>query len=79
MDSTLEKLGVKTIGMKECFSRELMSIKPVVNGRYSSSAKFFPNLLFNNSFNVSIAKIKPSLRSFGEGGGGGGVQIFAVV
>ena len=77
MDSTLEKLGVKTIGMKERFSRELMSIKPVVNGRYSSLAKFFPNLLSNNSFNVSIAKIKPSLRSFGEGGGQ--LQIFAVV
>ena len=48
-----------------------------MNGRYSSLAKFFPNLLFNNSFNVSIAKIKPSLRSFGEGGGQ--LQIFAVV
>ena len=59
MDSTLEKLGVKTIGMKERFSRELVSIKLVVNGRYSSLAKFFPNLLLNNSFNVSIAKIKP--------------------
>ena len=59
------------------FSREIMAIKPVVNGRYSSLAKFFPNLSFNNSFNVSIAKIKPSLTSFGEGGGG--VQIFAVV
>ena len=54
-----------------------MAIKPVVNDRYSSLAKFFPNLLFNNSFNASIAKIKPSLRSFVEGGGG--VQIFAVV
>ena len=54
-----------------------MAIRPVVNGRYSSLAKFFPNLLFNNSFNASIAKIKPSLRSFVEGGGG--VQIFAVV
>ena len=75
MDSTFEKLGVKTTGIKERFSRELMAIKPVVNGRYSSLAKFFPNLLFNNSFNVSIAKIKPFLRSFGEGGGG--VQIFA--
>ena len=77
MDSTFEKLGVKTTGIIERFSRELMAIKPVVNGRYSSLAKFFPNLSFNNSFNVSIAKIKPSLRSFGEGGGG--VQIFAVV
>ena len=78
MDSTFEKLGVKTTGIKERFSRELRAIKPVVNGRYSSLAKFFPNLLFNNSFNASIAKIKPSLRSFGEGRGGG-VQIFAVV
>ena len=77
MDSTLEKLGVKTIRMIKRFSREIMAIKPVVNGRYSSLAKFFPNLLFNNSFNASIAKIKPSLRSFVEGGGG--VQIFAVV
>ena len=77
MDSTLEKLGVKTIRMIKRFSREIMAIKPVVNGRYSSLAKFFPNLLFNNSFNTSIAKIKPSLRSFVEGGGG--VQIFAVV
>ena len=78
MDSTLEKLGVKTIRMIKRFSREIMAIKPVVNGRYSSLAKFFPNLLFNNSFNASIAKLKPSLRSFVEGGGGG-VQIFAVV
>ena len=77
VDSTLEKLGVKTIRMIKRFSREIMAIKPVVNGRYSSLAKFFPNLLFNNSFNASIAKIKPSLRSFVEGGGG--VQIFAVV
>ena len=77
MDSTFEKLAVKTTGIKERFSRELMAIKPVVNDRYSSWAKFFPNLLFNNSFNASIAKIKPSLRSFVEGGGG--VQIFAVV
>ena len=77
MDSTFEKLAVKTTGIKERFSRELMAIKPVVNDRYSSLAKFFPNLLFNNSFNTSIAKIKPSLRSFVEGGGG--VQIFAVV
>ena len=77
VDSTLEKLGVKTIRMIKRFSREIMAIKPVVNGRYSSLAKFFPNLSFNNSFNVSIAKIKPSLRSFGEGGGE--VQIFAVV
>ena len=77
MDSTLEKLGVKTIRMIKRFSREIMAIKPVVNGRYSSFAKFFPNLSFNNSFNVSIAKIKPSLTSFGEGGGG--AQIFAVV
>ena len=77
MDSTFEKLAVKTTGIKERFSRELMAIKRVVNDRYSSLAKFFPNLLFNNSFNASIAKIKPSLRSFVEGGGG--VQIFAVV
>ena len=81
VDSTFEKLGVKTTGIKERFSRELMAIKPVVNGRYSSLAKFFPNVLFNNSFNASIAKIKLSLRSFVEGRGrrGGGVQIFAVV
>ena len=71
MDSTFEKLGVKTTEIKERFSRELMAIKPIVNGRYSSLAKFFPNLLFNNSFNASIAKLKPSLRSFVEGGGGG--------
>ena len=77
VDSTLEKLGVKTIRMIKRFSREIMAIKPVVNGRYSSLAKFFPNLLFNNSFNASIAKLKPSLRSFVEGGGG--VQIVAVV
>ena len=57
-------------GTKERFSREFMAIRPVVNGRYSSLAKFFPNLLFNNSFNVSIAKIKSSLRSFEKGRGG---------
>ena len=39
-DTTLEKLGVTTIGKKERFSRELMAIKPVVNGKYSSLAKF---------------------------------------
>ena len=70
VDSTLIKMGVETIGMKERFLWELMAIKPVLNGRQSSLAKFFPNLLFDNSFNVSIAKIKPSLKSFGEGGGG---------
>ena len=70
MDSTLKKMGVKTTEMKERFSRELMAIKHVVNGRYFSLAKFFPNSLFNNSFNVNTAKIKPSLRRFGEGGGG---------
>lgn len=67
-DTTLEKLGVTTIGKKERFSRELMAIKPVVNGKYSSLAKFFPNLLFNSSFNESIAKIRPSSRNFGEWG-----------
>ena len=57
-------------GTKERFSREFMAIRPVVNGRHSSLAKVFPNLLFNNSFNVSIAKIKSSLRSFEKGRGG---------
>ena len=70
VDSTLEKMGVETIGMKERFLWQLMAIKPVVNGRQSSLARFFPNLIFDNSFNVSIAKIKPSLKCFGEGGGG---------
>ena len=56
-DSTLEKLGMTTIGKKERFSRELMAIKPIVNGRYSSLAKLFSNLLFNSTFNASIAKI----------------------
>ena len=64
-DSTLEKLGVTTIGKKERFSRELMAIKPVVNGKYSSLAKLFYNLLFNSTFNASIAKIKPSSKIFG--------------
>ena len=63
-DSTLEKLGVTTIGKKERFLRELMAIKPVVNGKYSSLAKLFSNLLFNSTFNASIAKIKPSSKIF---------------
>ena len=55
----------KTGGKNNWDERTLLT-----GGGYSSLAKFFPNLLFNNSFNMSIAKIKPSLRSFGEGGGG---------
>jgi len=68
-DSTLEKLGVTTIGKKERFSRELMVIKPVVNGKYSSLAKLFSNLLFSSTFNASIAKIKASSAIFWQGGG----------
>ena len=33
-DSTLEKLGITTIGKKERFKRELGAVKPVVNGKY---------------------------------------------
>ena len=33
-DSTLEKLGITTIGKKERFKRELGAIRPIVNGRY---------------------------------------------
>ena len=33
-DSTLEKLGIATIGKKERFKRELGAVKPVVNGKY---------------------------------------------
>lgn len=33
-DSTLEKLGITTIGKKECFIRELGALKLVVKGRY---------------------------------------------
>ena len=58
-DSTLDKLGATTIGKKERFSRELMAIKPVVNGKYSSLAKLFFNLLFNS---------KPSSTIFGKAG-----------
>ena len=67
-DSTLEKLGMTTIGKKERFSRELMAIKPVVNGKYSSLAKLFSNVLFNSTFNASIAKIKLSSRIVGKAG-----------
>ena len=31
-DSTLEYLGIKTIGRKERFKREVMALKPVSNG-----------------------------------------------
>ena len=67
-DSTLEKLGMTTIGKKERFLRELMAIKPVVNGKYSSLAKLFSNVLFNSTFNASIAKIKLSSRIVGKAG-----------
>ena len=33
-NSTLEKLGIATIGKKERFKRELGTVKPVVNGKY---------------------------------------------
>ena len=67
-DSTLEKLGMTTIGKKERFLRELMAIKPVVNGKYSSLAKLFSNVLFNSTFNASIAKIRLSSRIVGKAG-----------
>lgn len=33
-NSTLEKLGIATIGKKERFKRELGAVKPVVNGKF---------------------------------------------
>jgi len=48
-DSTLEKLGVTTTGKKERFSRELIAIKPVVNGKY-----ILPWLSYLLTYNLSL-------------------------
>lgn len=49
-DSTLEKLGITTIGKKERFKRELGALKLVVKGRYL--------IIFHNDMIGNIKKLQ---------------------